>query len=109
VLVVFSDGVDTSSSDKLSTTLDEAIKRDVPIFSIGLGYSESTVEERQLKRLSEQSGGVAYFPGKKKEKLEAALQSDSLTGESRSVVERAFASVRAGHDRVAQIKHGLEI
>jgi uncharacterized protein (TIGR02284 family) len=44
-----------------------------------------------------------------KEKFEAALQSDSLTGESRAVVERAFTSVRAGHDRVAQIKHGLEI
>jgi VWFA-related protein len=72
-VLLFSDGVDTSSSDKLSTTIDEAIKRDVPIFSIGLGYSESSVEERQLKRLSEQSGGVAYFPGKKKEKLEAAL------------------------------------
>lgn len=43
-----------------------------------------------------------------KEKFEAALQSDSLTGESRAVVERAFTSVRAGHDRVSQIKHGLE-
>ena len=44
-----------------------------------------------------------------KEKFEAALKSDSLTGESRSVVEQAFASVRSGHDRIAQIKHGLEI
>ena len=43
-----------------------------------------------------------------KEKFEAALKSESLTGESRAVVDRAFASVRRGHDRVAQIKHGLE-
>ena len=43
-----------------------------------------------------------------KEKFEAALQSESLTGESRAVVDRAFVSVRRGHDRVAQIKHGLE-
>jgi uncharacterized protein (TIGR02284 family) len=43
-----------------------------------------------------------------KEKFETALESDSLTGESRTVVERAFASVRQGHDRVSQIKHGLE-
>jgi uncharacterized protein (TIGR02284 family) len=43
-----------------------------------------------------------------KEKFEAALKSESLAGESRGVVDRAFASVRRGHDRVAQIKHGLE-
>ena len=43
-----------------------------------------------------------------KEKFEAALQSDKLVGDSRTVVERAFESVRRGHDRVAEIKHGLQ-
>ncbi len=43
-----------------------------------------------------------------KEKFEAALKNDSLTSESRAAVDRAFASVRRGHDRIAQIKHGLE-
>ena len=43
-----------------------------------------------------------------KEKFEAALNSDHLSGESRAVVERAYQSVRKGHDQVASIKHGLE-
>ena len=43
-----------------------------------------------------------------KEKFEAALQSDKLAGETRSVVEQAFASVRRGHDRIAEIKHSME-
>jgi len=43
-----------------------------------------------------------------KEKFEAALDSGHLTGESRSAVERAFKSVRAGHDQMSQLKHGLE-
>jgi uncharacterized protein (TIGR02284 family) len=43
-----------------------------------------------------------------KEKFEAALGSDGITGESRSVVEQAWTSVREGHDRVSAIKHGLE-
>lgn len=43
-----------------------------------------------------------------KEKFETALNSDSLTGESRMVVERAYQSVREGHDRVSAVKHGLE-
>src|SRR5918999_1132696 len=32
-----------------------------------------------------------------KEKFEAALQSDKLTGDTRTVIERAFTSVRRGH------------
>ena len=44
-----------------------------------------------------------------KEKFEAALNSDNLTGESRLVVERAYQSVREGHDRMSALKHGLEV
>ena len=43
-----------------------------------------------------------------KEKFEAALNSEHLSGESRAVVERAYQSVRKGHDQIASIKHGLE-
>ena len=43
-----------------------------------------------------------------KEKFETALDSDTLTGESRAVVERAYQSVRSGHDQISQLKHGME-
>src|SRR3954447_6740744 len=43
-----------------------------------------------------------------KEKFETALSSGDLSGESRSVVERCFQSVRAGHDQMSQLKHGME-
>lgn len=43
-----------------------------------------------------------------KEKFETALNNADLAPESRSVVERAYQSVRQGHDRVRDIKHGLE-
>lgn len=43
-----------------------------------------------------------------KEKFEAALQSDKLVGETRNIIERAFTSVRRGHDRIAEIKHSME-
>lgn len=43
-----------------------------------------------------------------KEKFEAALNSDELSGESRQVVERAYQSVRSGHDQMSQLKHGME-
>ena len=44
-----------------------------------------------------------------KEKFEAALKDDTLAAESRDVVERAYQSVRKGHDQISQLKHGLEV
>ena len=43
-----------------------------------------------------------------KEKFEAALGSDGLSGDSRATVERVYQSVREGHDRVSSLKHGLD-
>jgi uncharacterized protein (TIGR02284 family) len=43
-----------------------------------------------------------------KEKFETALNSQDLPAESRSVIERAYQSVRQGHDRVSSLKHGLQ-
>jgi uncharacterized protein (TIGR02284 family) len=43
-----------------------------------------------------------------KEKFETALNSDTLQGESRAVVERCYQSVRSGHDQMSQLKHGME-
>jgi uncharacterized protein (TIGR02284 family) len=43
-----------------------------------------------------------------KDKFETALNGDTLSGESRSVVEQAHQSVRSGHDQMSQLKHGME-
>ena len=43
-----------------------------------------------------------------KEKWQAALQSGDLKGESHDLVERCYQSVKAGHDQISQLKHGLE-
>jgi uncharacterized protein (TIGR02284 family) len=43
-----------------------------------------------------------------KDKYETALNDGSLSGESRQVVERAYQSVRQGHDQISQLKHGMQ-
>ena len=43
-----------------------------------------------------------------KEKFEKVLESGDLTGESRQAVERAYQSVRSGHDRMSSLKHATE-
>ena len=53
--------------------------------------------------LNEVERGEDYL----KEKFEAALGTE-LGGDCRGAVERAYQSVREGHDRMSSLKHGLE-
>ena len=66
---------------------------------------KAAVTDRDEKAIiNEVERGEDYL----KNKFETALDSDHLSGESRAVVERAYQSVRAGHDQISQLKHGLE-
>ena len=44
-----------------------------------------------------------------KEKFEAAMGSEHVTGETRTVIDRAYQSVREGHDRISALKHSLTV
>ena len=72
VMLLFTDGNDTSSSSKLNAAIEDSIKHDLTIFSIGLADPMFGASESTLKKLSEQTGGTAGFP-KKKEAVESAL------------------------------------
>ncbi|MES2135852.1 MAG: PA2169 family four-helix-bundle protein [Pseudomonadota bacterium] len=54
--------------------------------------------------INEVERGEDYLKGK----FEAALNDGKLSGESRSVVESCYQSVRSGHDQMSQLKHGME-
>jgi len=43
-----------------------------------------------------------------KGKWQAALQSNSLRGESHDLVERCYQSIKSGHDQMSALKHGME-
>jgi uncharacterized protein (TIGR02284 family) len=43
-----------------------------------------------------------------KEKFEAALKDDELSPAARGAIEKAFESIRKGHDRASQMKHAME-
>ena len=54
--------------------------------------------------INEVERGEDYIKGK----FETALETGDLGGESRQLVERCYQSVRAGHDQISQLKHGME-
>ena len=70
-LLLFSDGDDTSSSSTLNALIRNVSKHDVSVFAIGLA-DHVRPHEGNLKKLSEQTGGIAGFP-RKKEVVEPAL------------------------------------
>ena len=43
-----------------------------------------------------------------RDKWQTALQSGDLKGETNDLVQRCYQSIKAGHDQMSQLKHGLE-
>ena len=54
--------------------------------------------------INEVERGEDYIKGK----FEAALNDEDLTGDSRAVVSSCYQSIKAGHDQMSQLKHGME-
>ena len=62
-IILLTDGVDTSSRLKADEAINEAHKADAIIYAIGIGDDFfDGVEEASLRRVSERTGGRAYFP-----------------------------------------------
>ncbi|HEX8178665.1 MAG TPA: VWA domain-containing protein [Pyrinomonadaceae bacterium] len=73
-MILITDGVDTSSQyGRIPDAINAAIKADAVIYSVGIGDAYLYgVEEASLRKLSERTGGRAYFP-KSEEDLRAAF------------------------------------
>jgi Ca-activated chloride channel family protein len=62
-IILLTDGVDSSSQKKLDQAVERAIKADAVIYSIGIGDEYfGGINEGSLKKVSERTGGRAFFP-----------------------------------------------
>jgi VWFA-related protein len=78
-IILFTDGVDTSSRMKLDEAINEALRAEVVIYSIGIGDPGfDGVNGGALKKLSESTGGRAVFPDRARDldKAFAQLEQD---------------------------------
>jgi len=81
IVVVLSDGEDTASERSLKETIDIAQRYDVTIFGISTknfkGVGSGTVEsadDKELRRLCEETGGQVFLPSEKVELFRAFTQ-----------------------------------
>lgn len=62
-IILLTDGEDTSSQVKMHEAIERAQKADALIYAIGIGDSyQGGVDTGSLKKITEQTGGRAYFP-----------------------------------------------
>lgn len=74
-IILLTDGEDTISQVKMHDAVERAQKADALIYTIGIGDSYNFgVNEGALRKISEQTGGRAYFPHSERELREAFAQ-----------------------------------
>jgi Ca-activated chloride channel family protein len=65
VIILITDGQDTSSRSKLKEAAEAAVKSGVVVYSIGIGDEYyGGIFQDDLRKISEQTGGRAFFPQK---------------------------------------------
>ncbi len=74
-IILLSDGYDTFSKKKLDEAVQAAQRAEAVIYSIGIGDNfYDGVDESSLKKISERTGGRAYFPSDETELRQAFKQ-----------------------------------
>jgi VWFA-related protein len=97
-IILLSDGDDTSSTIKRQDVIDLAVKSDVVIYSIGIrdrDFPEGKLDTGSLKKVSERTGGRAFFPTQPDDLKLAFSQIDQ---ELRSQYLIAYTPTNANHD-----------
>jgi Ca-activated chloride channel homolog len=74
-IILLTDGQDTISQVRMQEAINRALKADALIYSIGIGDRyQFGINEPALKKLSEQTGGRAFFPDSERDLSEAFAQ-----------------------------------
>lgn len=97
-IVLLTDGDDTSSTIKRQDVIDLAVKSDVAIYSIGIrdrNFDDGKLDSEALKKVSDRTGGRAFFPLTREELQLAFSQIDK---ELRSQYLIAYSPANAKRD-----------
>ncbi|MBD0370749.1 MAG: VWA domain-containing protein [Pyrinomonadaceae bacterium] len=63
-IILITDGQDTASMKKMTQAIDQALQAQVTIFAIGAGSKDYGIVEETLNKITERTGGRAFFPEK---------------------------------------------
>jgi len=85
-IILLTDGQDTSSHKHMDDAIDRALKADAVIYAIGIGDEYyGGVDKSTLRKISERTGGHAFFPNNESD-LRAAFEQIQLELRSQYLV-----------------------
>jgi VWFA-related protein len=103
VIILVTDGEDTSSSIKLRDAIERTWRSEIIVYSVGIG-GPMGVDQGTLKKLAAETGGRAFFPRNERDLDEAYAQIDE---DLRSQYILAYTPSNGAHDgsfRTIQVK-----
>ncbi len=104
-IILLTDGEDTISQVKMHEAIERAQKADALIYAIGIGDSyQGGVDEGSLRKITEQTGGRAYFPRNEGELRSAFAQIQRDLREQYLVAYSPSNKARDGSYRRIQIQ-----
>ena len=104
-IILLTDGQNTSGQMKMHEAIERAQKADALIYAVGVGDSyQGGVDEGSLRRITEQTGGRAYFPRNERELRSAFVQIQRDLREQYLVAYSPSNKARDGSYRRIQIE-----
>jgi VWFA-related protein len=97
-VILLSDGDDTSSTIKRQNVIDLAVKTNVVVYSIGIRdvqFPEGKLDSGALRKVSDRTGGRAFFP---RAAEELKLVFEQIDQELRSQYLVGYSPTNAAHD-----------
>lgn len=76
VIILVTDGEDTSSSIKLREAIERTWRSEIIVYSIGIGGPEWGIDNGTLKKIASETGGRAFFPHNEEDLDKAYAQID---------------------------------
>ena len=104
-IILLTDGEDTISQVKMQDAINRAVKADALIYAIGIGDRyQFGINEGALKKITESTGGRAYFPRNERELREAFSQIERELREQYLVAYSSSNKTRDGSYRRVSIE-----
>jgi Ca-activated chloride channel family protein len=104
VIILVTDGQDTSSSVKMREAIERTWRSEIIVYSIGIG-GPMGVDQGTLKKIAAETGGRAFFPGRNPADLDAAYTQIDEDLRSQYILAYTPAnSAKDGSFRTIQVK-----
>lgn len=102
VIILVTDGYDTSSRVKMKEAIERTWRSEIIVYSIGIGFS--SINQGELKKISSETGGRAFFPRSSEDLEKAYLQIEEDLRTQNVLAYQSLNEARDGSFRTIQVR-----